>query len=402
MKIIIGSESFPPNISGVAVFAKRTARYLVNQGHEVYVFTDSQSFRTYFDRDDEGIKILRFASIPNPFRKGFYVAWRPTNRVKRELDSIKPDVIHIQDPASLCGALVREGRRRGIPVVATNHFSLFFIIAYLNFLKPIHPLIKKVLSWYFSRFYSKCTLLTTPSATAAKNLKQMGVRTEIRIISNGVDLNRFHPADNPIEARQYFNLPDKPTVIYIGRIDKDKSIPILIKAMRKVIQQIDACLLVVGGGDELENMKKLAGSLGIKDKITFTGRIDSDSVNLPLAYQAGSLFAIPSTIETQSIVTLEALATGLPLVAADATCMPEFIEGNNDGFLFQPGSETEMAKKIVAILKDHNLAREMGRNARKYAEANSIDRTNQEFEKLYEEISKCHKKYESVLSETAS
>lgn len=391
MKIVIGSESFPPNISGVAVFAERMAEYLAKNGHEVYVFAPSRTFSTHWE-EQKGYKVLRLRSIPNPFREGFRVAFLPAAEIKYQLDQIKPDIIHIQDPTSICGALLANSHKRSIPILYTNHFSLYFIMAYVRYLKPLHPIIWKTLSWYFARMYNKCTLLTTPSPTARQSLLKMGTKTEIKVISNGVDLERFKPVGDPSEARKHFKLADKPIALYLGRIDKDKSIDVFVKAMPHILKEVDANFVLVGGGDEIPKIKKLTEKLGIADHVKFLGRIEHESVDLPMAYQTATLFCMPSCIETQSIVTLESLSSGLPLVAANATSMPEFTDNGKNGYLFKPGNSKEMANEIIKIMKDSSIRKEMSKNARAYASEHSIEKTFKEFEELYEEVCRIPKK----------
>jgi len=144
-------------------------------------------------------------------------------------------------------------------------------------------------------------------------------------------------------TRNKFNLPDKRTVLYLGRIDKDKSIEVLVRAIPDVLRKIDAHFVITGTGGELDNMKSLVLELEIDSAVTFIGFVEHNSPDFVGLYKNASLFAIPSTIETQSLVTLEAMSAGLPIVAARAGALPELVHNGKNGYLFAPGNSRQCA-----------------------------------------------------------
>jgi glycosyltransferase involved in cell wall biosynthesis len=386
MKIVIGTESFSPNVSGVAVFAERIASYMAKSGHEVYVFAPSPNSKTFFDPKFRDYKVLRLRSIPNPFRSGFRVTWRPGAEIERRIREIKPDVIHLQDPTSICTGLVHVANKNKIPVVITNHFSLDFIASYIKFLGPFIPLAEKILVWRFRKFYDSCTVVTTPSETARGKILGWGIKNKVIVLSNGVDLERFHPGDRDA-AKEKLKLSSEPVVLYTGRVDVDKSVQVMIKAIPFVLKEVTAHFVFVGSGDSVQKMKALAGELGIDKSITFTGYVPNVAADFPLYYQAADIFASASTIETQSIVMLEALASGLPFVVARGGSFPEFIRNGENGFLFNPGDSKEMAAEISKILKDQALQKKMGERSLEVASHHPLQKTYQEFEALYKSLS---------------
>ncbi|OQA04965.1 MAG: Alpha-monoglucosyldiacylglycerol synthase [bacterium ADurb.Bin400] len=363
MKVVIGSESFAPNISGVAIFAENLAHFLAGRGHEVWVIIPSRNTKTAQDMSYKHLTVVRLGSMPNPFRRGFRITTFPRSKIKRVLQDIRPDIIHLQDPTSICSALLSFGNKNNIPVVITNHFSMEFILSYLNLLKPLHPHIERILAWHFSRFYNRCSLVTTPSSTAKNKILKWGITTPIAVLSNGINKKRFCPTNSVQDARKALGFPQKPVVLYTGRIDKDKSLPVLISAIPEVIKHVDAHFAFIGSGDQLEEMRAFAGSIGVGNYVSFTGPLNYNSDEFPLAYQAASLFATASTIETQSIVMLEALASGLPVVAANAGSLPEFVQDGVNGRLFAPGDHLECARAITTILQNDELRQKMGKKS---------------------------------------
>ncbi len=403
MKILLGTESFPPNISGVATATKNLADNLTKAGHEVFVFCPGKTYRSHKDRNFTDFTVIRLKSITNPFRKGYRITFASETEIGRKVKEIKPDLIHLQDPASI-GIILREvGRKYGIPVVITNHFSLEYALSYVKFLTPLMPVLRKSLIKYLANFYNRCDLVTTPTETFRKQIQDWGVTVPVVAISNGIKTGIFHHeiTRDAIDAfLQQYHLPSNPLVLYLGRIDKDKSIDVLVKAIPRVLQEVNAHFVIAGSGGALAEVKKIASELGVTNDTTFIGFINHDSDDFPIMYRCSSVFAIPSTIETQSIVTLEAMSAGLPVVAANAGALPELVKNDINGYLFKPGNSEELANHLIAILKNQALAKEMGRHSFEIALHHEMNRTFSEMLDIYvqtiDKYKKDHKKSPAV------
>jgi len=395
MKILLGTESFPPNVSGVAVATKNLAENLSKAGHQVFVFCPGSSFTTKVDRKYENFTVLRLRSIINPFRKGYRITFAGEKEIEEHVKKIKPDLIHLQDPVSI-GLMLREvGHRNHIPVAITNHFSLEYALSYVKFMSPILPILRKGLIKYLVDFYNKCDYVLTPTETFKKQVQSWGVTTPIKAVSNGIETAPFQQKMSDEVKKGFlkkYHLPSNPLVLYLGRIDKDKSIDVLVKAIPDVIKKVNAHFIIAGSGGQLEEVKSLASDLGISDSITFIGFLKHDSPDFPLIYKTASLFAIPSTIETQSIVTLEALSASLPVVAANAGALPELVKDNINGYLFKPGDSKLLANHITKILSDSKLMQEMKKNSLQIALHHEMSRTFAEMEKTYMDIISENKK----------
>ena len=387
MKIIIGSESFAPNISGVAVAAELLAKNLTKDGHKVWVFAPSQDFRNYHEKSSDGYTVVRLKSIKNPFRKGFKVTFLPKKEIFREVKKIKPDIVHLQDPTSICSQLLKIAKRLSIPVIATNHFSLDYITSYLKLLRPFHPQIRFILKNYLAKFYNQCDQVLCPTETVKKYLLNWGVNAPIEAISNGVDLDRFFSYSDLTDVKFKYHLPNNPIVLYAGRIDKDKKIEVLINAIPLVAESFPKAHFVIAGQGDLDTpMKKLAEKLEVQKYITWVGWIDKDSSDLEMIYQAASVFAIPSEIETQSIVTLEAMAAGLPIVGANSGALPELIISGKNGFLFDCGESADLAKKIVIILKNEKVRKSMSKQSLEFVVDHEISKSYEKTQRIYSQI----------------
>jgi len=385
MTIVLGSESFPPNISGVAIAVDLLAEDLAKKGHQVCVFAPSPSGKPYREKR-KGFEVIRLRSFRNPFRKGFRVALFPKREVLKEVAKISPDIIHLHDPTSVCTALKKAALKLKIPLLITNHFSLDYVLSYLAFLKPAHRMLRKFLSLYLAKYYNDCDYVICPTETVKKTLLGFGVKRPILAISNGVDLERFFAYSAPTETLLKYHLPANPLVLYVGRIDKDKDIDVLLKAVPLVIKQINAHFVLVGGGDKLEEFRRFVIKNRLERFVSFLGPITHESEDIAKIYQLASLFVIPSRIETQSIVTLEAMASGLPIVAAKAGALPELVTHGKNGFLFPPGDYQMLAEYLVRLLKDQQLQENMGKESLAKVVTHEIGRSFAKVEALYEKV----------------
>jgi glycosyltransferase involved in cell wall biosynthesis len=398
MKIILASESFKPNISGVAVATEILANNLINAGHEVFVFCPGDKDETFTDKNFTTYKVLRFKSIKNPFRKGFRITAVSRREIEEKVKTISPDIIHLQDVATIGITLRNIGNSLKIPVVITNHFSLEFALSYVKF-KPLLPLSRYLLIKYLVNFHNKCDLVVTPTETIAKQIRSWGVKTPVIAVSNGIFYDRFAKRLSKKTIDDFklkSHLPENPIVLYTGRIDYDKSVDVIVKAIPMVAEKINAHFVLAGTGDLVPEMEKLAEELGVTKYITFLGRLDNQSTDFSALYQSASVFTIASTIETQSLVTLEAMSAGLPVVAVDFNALPELVRNNINGFLFKPADSKTLAKHIVQILKNQNLAENFGKSSMKIAAEHEMSKTFQKILAVYKEVIKYKKGQDGI------
>jgi glycosyltransferase involved in cell wall biosynthesis len=171
-------------------------------------------------------------------------------------------------------------------------------------------------------------------------------------------------------------------IVFVGRVTGEKQIDVLIKAVSKLDPALDATLEIVGGGDQRKNLENLVQQLDLGDRVTFTGYVDD--VELRAAYTRSTVLAMPSIAELQSIVTMEAMASGLPVVAANAMALPHLVHDGENGYLFEPGDSDELAARLTDIftMPEEKLVA-MKRESLRLIEAHDIQRTLSTFESLY-------------------
>jgi glycosyltransferase involved in cell wall biosynthesis len=284
---------------------------------------------------------------------------------------------------------IHTGKLMKIPVVATIHQLPWFVSEYLPPIKPLTSLIENCL-WQYSRWLNdQCESMIVPTQTISQIVEELGGFQPIPI-SNGINLSRFTPPQD-IEAKTDCLLmklgldPVKPTILHVGRLDLDKRVDVVIRAAAKTIKKIDAQLLVVGDGECRESLMTLANHLGIGNRSFFPGFMNPQE-EIPEIYRMANVFTTASEIETQGLVLLEAIASGLPVVAVNATCIPEIVKHDINGFLTQPGDENAISERLFEILNDPQRASRMGRLGRILVQNHSIERTIDLHENLYKSV----------------
>lgn len=386
MKILIASDLHYPTINGVATFARNLARGLADRGHEVLVIAPSQTGKKCKEVDGNHV-IVRTASVPFPFYQNYKVALTPAREVKKIIEDFDPDVIHIQMLMNIGQAAMKYGNKFGIPVVTTNHAMPENLMDNLRLLAPVSRPINYMLKAYGARFHSKADIITMPTQSAIGMFNEVErITTPIVAVSNGIDLSRFTPGQASDELYGKFNLPkDKPIVSYIGRLDAEKHLPVLIRAFVRVLSVMpNSHLLIVGSGTDGANLEHLVHEFGIVHNVTFTGRVsDEDLVEL---HKVGSVYCMPSPAELQSIATLEAMASGQPIVAVDAGALRELCQNERNGYLTQQDDDEMIAKGIIAILEDDALRQEMSKQSLKIAHTHDLQATLKRFEDIYTDL----------------
>jgi len=327
------------------------AEGLAERGHQVLVLAASERGEPHTD-DTPNLRLTRLRSFPTPLRVGQRWCWWGRRVLIRHLSAFRPEVVHLHDPA--LGALQVPGtvRSLGLPLVITAHALPINVVHIVHAPRRLRRWIESYLWHLAARRLASFDAVITPSEYAAASYARHAGGRPIAI-SNGVNLQRFHPAVGNREERvslaERFGVDScRPVILHVGRTDREKDVDVVIRAAARAIGSADAQLLVVGGGNDRQRLEGLARQLGIRNRTVFLGFLDRET--LPLAYRLATVFAISSRIEAEGIVVLEAAATGLPIVAVRATSMPELVERTGCGYLVEPGDAVGMADRLIDLL----------------------------------------------------
>lgn len=385
MRIVYLTQSYPPMISGAALFAQQIAEAMAQRGHQVLVIAASDRGDPYLVKKG-ALTVLRLQSIHNPMRVGQRFLFYPRREVMKALHDFQPEVIHAHEPLQMGLLGLESAVRADIPILLTTHQLPSFIASYLPTLFKTGV---ETALWVYARWLlRKFTSIIAPTQTISRLVTEMtGIQTNT--IGYGMDLRTFRPllsCDDEAVTRQKWNLPPGvPILLHVGRLDTDKHVDRVIHAAAQTLTQSDAHLLIIGDGTQKAALIKLCHSLGISDRVHFSGYISRED-GLPEIYRMASLFVTASEIETQGIVLLEAAASGLPIVAVRATCIPEIVQHGMNGYLAESADFNGLSHAMSMLLKDPQKAKLMGKASLTLAAKHELHYTNHAHEQLYGQL----------------
>lgn len=345
----------------------------------------SQTGKHYKEVDGNHV-IHRTVAVPFPFYQNFRISLRPDREIKKIIDEFEPDVIHIQMLMGIGQAAMRCGNKVGIPIVSTNHAMPENLMDNLKLLAPVSRPINYILTEYGRRFHSQSDCVTMPTQSAIEMFGASSkMTTPLKAVSNGIDLSHFtNDPPNPAIYETYGLPKNRPIVTYVGRLDAEKHLSVLVRAFTRVLSKTPAHLLIVGDGTDAPNLRQQVKDAGITDHVTFTGRVsDEDLVEL---HRVGTVFAMPSPAELQSIATLEAMASGQPIVAVDAGALKELCQDGVNGVLSEPDNDVHIADGISRILTNSQLRKEYSEASLRIAGTHDINHTLDEFLTIYDQV----------------
>jgi 1,2-diacylglycerol 3-alpha-glucosyltransferase len=382
MKILMLSHGYPPVISGVTLVVQKVAREMVRRGHQVTVVTASNRGTPYQDRD-QGVNLIHVRSAPNPFWSEGRLPILSYDGLQEIVADVRPDVINTHDSGLLGAQLYRLEHEKGhAPELLTCHYLPRYVTHYVKIGDAVEEVVEEI-AWEITiLMLNGFEHVIFPTQTQRRAFIDEGLEVPSTIISNGLDTSRYSPIGcDEGELDERYDLPAGPRILAVGRLAKDKKLDVLIRAIRDLKSTNQAHLLLVGRGDDRQRLQTLAQKLEVQDHIHFLGFVPEE--DLPALYRHANVFTIASDVEVQSIPTLQAAATGLPIVAAEAAALPELVESGKNGYLVPPDDSAAIADAIRKIVDNPQQAEEFGLASleigRRHAEKNTFDA----YEQLY-------------------
>jgi glycosyltransferase involved in cell wall biosynthesis len=386
---------FPPSTMGGPMAARRWAHQLAARGHEVVVLAPSTSATGGWEQD--GLtRVRRVASLPLPHpRREMRRQYRsllllPERAVRETVAQLRPHLVHSHFTGLLALAALREARRRGLPVLGTNHTlpenALFFYGRGLaegvrRRCPGVYRLAEKAWARSVIGFYNRCDLMTAPTQAAIDLYRGWGLTAPAALISNGIDLGVYRnvDAEGLCAFRRRFTLPDEGVIVlYAGRLHPEKRVEVLLDAFALLVARGRPVHLLIAGGRD-GPMEARIQRMGLAPRVTLTGFLHPER-ELPFAYRSAHVFASASECEGQGLVFLEGMATGLPVVAADRYAVRETVLDGQTGFLFTPGDHRELADRIETLVLDPELRARFAERARQHAATHDIERSHDQLE----------------------
>ncbi len=390
MRILIAGQSYYPAANGQSIFTVNLAEAMVQAGHETMMITPSDRGRGYRTLRN-GVRIEALTAIQASWwHSDSYITPWPWRQVSRIFDEFQPDIVHIQDHYPLCRIVVSAARKRQLPIVGTNHFLPENVTHYIPMPTWCRPSFKRLMWLMMLDVYNRLDIVTIATETGVAILREAGIRVPTYSVSCGIDLNRFYldPQVDRLELRRRYGLaPDRKLFLFVGRVDQEKRLDVLLQALRR-LDRDDIQLGIAGHGAWLKALQAMARRLNLGQRVVFTDYVPAD--DLPALLNSADIFAMPSEAELQSIATLEALACARPVLAADAKALPELVENGVNGYLFRAGDVEDAARCMARLADQPAQWAAMGAASLERARIHSLNNSLRRFRDLYRSLLPSH------------
>ncbi|TAN57087.1 glycosyltransferase family 4 protein [Patescibacteria group bacterium] len=386
MRIAIFTDTFLPQVNGVVRSIVTTANVLAKHGHSIAIFTvnaEKLSKKIKAKELDERIQVYPFSSFALPTYKELQVRIPTFVPSLYEVYRFNPDLIHSHTTFGIGWEAVMSANFLKIPLVGTHHG---FLAEFLKHVKLDYRIMKPLARRYLSFYYNRCDAVISPSKALVKELLQYKLRRPVHVLSNPVDLKYFSTNKSKEYLRKKFHL-NKPAIIHFGRLSYEKSTDLVLRAFAQILNWgIDAQLIVIGDGPERGKLEALGRKLNIDKSVEFTGTLRDNDLTERIA--AGDFFVSASTIETQGLVFLEAMALGLPVIGVNAGGVPEYVDNGKNGFIVESGNVRAIAEAMKKFIDHPELRGSFGQNAKECMKKYDAETIVGEIEKIYSALVK--------------
>ncbi|EJQ99688.1 glycosyltransferase family 4 protein [Bacillus cereus] len=370
MRVAIFTDTFTPQVNGVAKTLERLTKYFQKENIAYSVFAPQHTAEDNFVTNVNKMRSIPLTILYPECRFAF-----PTPRIKRELLAFKPDIIHIATPFNmgLCG--LYYAKKLNIPVVGSYHTDFD---AYLRYYKI--EFLSNMLWNYLKWFHSHMQKNFVPSPETLHQLKKKGFQ-QLYIWGRGVDCTLFHPTYNKDLFRKKYNITAEYILSYVGRLAPEKDIDTLQTLIQTTNKERDDIHWLIAGDGPLakglhENVQKT--------NVTFTGYLQGE--DLAEAYASSDLMVFPSTTETFGNVVLETLACGTPVIGANSGGVKNIITDGKTGVLCEPKNEDSFLSSIYELLNNEEMRKQMSLDAHSYATTQSWDEISSDLLMHYDDV----------------
>jgi glycosyltransferase involved in cell wall biosynthesis len=327
--------------------------------------------------DGAELQVHRMPSLRLPQHKSlrFVHPFGLTKRIRKIIAQVDPAALHLNSHLMIGRFSLRAvGSTRGLNLVATNHVMPENLMRYSFVPKPLQGLVMRMLWKDAGRVLRRVGTVTSPTRRAADLLEEAAGLRGVLAISCGINAARF-ANKTPTSNRP-------PRVLYLGRLDAEKRVDVLLRAVASLVQHTNVEVELVGDGGERAALGRLAAELGISERVKFTGHIAE--AELPAAYERATVFVMPSIAELQSIATMEAMASGRPVIGANAMALPHLVHDGDNGYLFAPDDHHDLADRLARVFEaDEAELERLSENSLHLISSHDINRTLDIFEGLY-------------------
>lgn len=368
MRVALFTDTFLPDVNGVARTLGRWVNYLDRHGIPCKVFAPDHKLN---DSANDRNLVQRYYSIPFMLYPEVKLAIPNPINLKRTLKEFQPTIIHVATPFNLGLSGMHYAKKHNIPLVASYHTHFDQYLSYYKI-----QWIENTLWRYMHWFHHDCRKIYVPSQSTKDYLLERGMKN-LDIWGRGIDMDRFKPdVDRAAVLGKYGIDPNKFIMLYVGRLAPEKTVDVLLQAYRRLSPDMrrNTHLLMAGDGPLY---KDLTSEYEGASDITFTGFMQG--TDLTDLYAAADVFVFPSATETFGNVVLESMASGTPVIGAAAGGVKDNIKHEETGILCEPGNVEEFAQASERLYRDREFLERLSQNGLEYCKQQSWD---QIFERL--------------------
>ena len=381
MKVGIFTDTYKPQINGVVTSIALMEKKLLEHGHEPYIFTVKHP---EVNRDQDPDYVFRVPSVKFWGNEEHRIGMIYSPYAARKAKKIGIEIIHSHAPFSLGLFGHIAARTLRIPEIQTYHTMLE---DYVHYVKMNRLLPGQTAQKYSKIFCNMVNGVIVPTQKVHDKLISYGVSKPMYILPTGVDLANFQrqfSEEDRINLRERYGLtPEDKVLIFVGRIAKEKSINVLISYLQKLIRVDQRFkLFVVGNGEYLVNLKSYVRELNLQKNVIFAGK--KEYTKLPYYYNLADCFVIASTSETQGLVVVEAMATGLPVIAVDDESFYPMVSDRVNGYFFK--DQDEYVDRVLNLFYDTELLKKFSHKSQEIANEFSADRFYEKLIEIYNQV----------------
>jgi 1,2-diacylglycerol 3-alpha-glucosyltransferase len=380
MRIMLFSDTYPPQVNGVSTCVHTLARALSEHGHTVMVYTVNAHDPQGGTLDDP-FPVMRVSGVRVPFYADNRLAPPAVPRFDRVVHHFAPDVLHCHTPFGIGWRAISASRATGLPLIGTHH-TLFgaYIDLYSHLGTRLNTRLAALARRYIGAFYNHCDVVSCASRFLANDLISGGLKRPVSIVPNPLNTALFHPIVSAPASPE----PAEKRLIYFGRLAAEKNLHRLLLLVEPALRRHpEAMLDMVGDGPIKTSLMELVQQRHLERQVRFVGFLRGEALARRVA--TSRLFVTASLTENQPMTVLESLACGVPVVALAAAGVPEIIEDQENGFLVSPDDRSDLfSQRIEQLLLEHALRERMSQramlSAQRYTQAAVLQMTLESYE----------------------
>ncbi len=360
LRISLVTETYFPQVNGVSRTLDRLVQHCASQGDRVQLLIPRYNENSV--KLPSNVEKRDWWALPLPFYKEVVLPLVSVGTIEQTLKNFRPDLVHIATEGPLGWAALRAAKRLKLPIVSSYHtnFPQYLQTYKASFLEPV--------CWRYLRWFHNNTLVTFCPSESTRQLIETKEINNVGIWSRGVDSHKFSPGKRDYELRKSYNInPDDILMVYTGRIANEKNLEMLIDAWKLVSSHQNAHLLFIGDGPLRSRLEAIQAPRTIFAGYRYGEELSS-------MYASSDLFIFPSLSETFGNVVLEAMASGLPVVAYNVQGPKDIVQHKKNGLLVEKIDAESLSKAMLKLLVDNELRWQMGRHSRDYAETQTWEK----------------------------